>query len=68
MPFSATREDLDIVILPEVRQRMTYDITYVELKINDTNALTYKTETGPQTQKTNLWLPEGRKMGGKLGN
>ena len=49
MPFSATREDLDIVILPEVRQRMTYDITYVELKINDTNALTYKTETGPQT-------------------
>ena len=25
-----------------------------------TNELVYKTETGSQTQKTNLWLPKGK--------
>ena len=29
------------------------------LKI-DTNELIYKTETDSQTEKTNLWLPEGK--------
>ena len=34
----------------------------------DTNELIYKTETDPQTQKTNLWLPKGKAGGGdKLG-
>ena len=28
-------------------------------KGNNTNELIYKTETGSQTQRTNLWLPEG---------
>ena len=28
------------------------------------NELTYKTEIGSQTQKTNLWLPKG-KVGGR---
>ena len=27
---------------------------------NGTNELVYKTETDPQTQKTNLWLPKGK--------
>ena len=31
---------------------------------NDTNELIYKTETDPQTQKTNLQLPKG-KVGGR---
>ena len=30
------------------------------LKRNDTNELTYKTETNSQTQKMNLWLPGER--------
>ena len=30
------------------------------LESNDTNALTYKTETDSQTQGTNLWFPGGR--------
>ena len=30
-------------------------------KKNDTNELIYKTETDPQTQKTNAWLPKGKR-------
>ena len=33
------------------------------LKINDANKLIYKTETGLQTQRMNLWL-QGRRMRG----
>ena len=29
----------------------------------DTNELIYKTETDSQTQRTDLWLPKGRKGG-----
>ena len=29
------------------------------------NELIYKTETDSQTWKTNLWLPKGKKEGGK---
>ena len=29
-------------------------------KKNYINELIYKTETDPQTQKTNLWLPKGK--------
>ena len=32
--------------------------------MNDTNELIYKTEIDPQTQKTNLWLPKGKRWGG----
>ena len=39
-----------------------------EIEKNDTNELIYKTETGSQTSKTNLWLPKGKNVGvGKLG-
>ena len=30
---------------------------------NDTNELIYKTETDSQTEKTNLWLPKGKRVG-----
>ena len=33
-------------------------------KKKDTNELIYKTEIDPQTQKTNLWLPKGKDVGG----
>ena len=37
-----------------------YDISHMwNLKRNDTNDLTYKTERDSQTYKANLWLPEG---------
>ena len=43
-----------------------YDITYMwNLKKNGTNELIYKTETDPQTLKTNLRLPKGKGGGGR---
>ena len=45
MPFAATWKDLEIVILSEVSQRKRK----WNLKINDTNELTYKTQTDSQT-------------------
>ena len=40
-----------------VRQRKTNDIAYMQnLKINDTNELTYKIEKDSQIYKMNLWL------------
>ena len=45
-----------------VRGEIRHDIPYMwNLKRNDTNELTYKTERDSQTQKTNLQLP-GRKV------
>ena len=39
-------------------RQISYDITYMwNLKQKDADELTYKTEIDPQTQKTNLWLP-----------
>ena len=32
---------------------------------NDTSELIYKTETDPQSEKTNLWLPKGEGGGGR---
>ena len=49
MPFAATWIDTEIIILSEVNQRgkILYDVHYMgNLKINDTNELIYKTETG----------------------
>ena len=31
---------------------------------NNTNESMYKTETDSQTQKTSLWLPKGKGIGG----
>ena len=61
-PFSGTWMDIEIIILTEVSQKETYDITYMwNLKYN-TNEPIYKTETDSQIQRTDLWLP--RKRGG----
>ena len=55
MPFAGTWMDLVIIILSEVRQtEISYCITYMQSLIkNDTNELTYKTETDSDF-KTNL--------------
>ena len=40
---------------------------YVEPKKNDTNKLIYKQKIDSQTQRTNLWLPNGKGEGeGKI--
>ena len=52
--------DLESVILSEVSQteREEYSTPYIwNLKINDTNKLTYRTETDSQTSRTNVPLP-----------
>ena len=41
-----------------------YDIPYTwNLKENDSNELTYKTEKDSQTQRTERWLPRERRLG-----
>ena len=55
-----------IIILHEVSQtekeKNHMIITICEILKNDTNELTYRTETGSLISRTNLWLPEGRVM------
>ena len=64
MPFTATWMDLENVILSagsQTEREVLYDIPYLwNLKRNDTNELTYKTERDSQTQRMDLWLLEGR--------
>ena len=56
MPFAATWMNLKIILLSEVSQTKTVIILYhLYVKSRgkkDTNALIYKTEISPQTQKT----------------
>ena len=56
MPFSAAQMDLEIIILNEISQRKTYDITYIWNFKNGANKLIYKIDS--QTLKTNIWLPQ----------
>ena len=53
MPFAATWMDVESVVLSEGSQterEISYDMPYIwNLKRNDTNELTYKTETDSQT-------------------
>ena len=54
--------DLEIIILSEISQkeRDKYHISPIYgIFKNGTNELIYKTEIDSQTQKTNLWLPQG---------
>ena len=64
MPFSGTWIDMEIIILTEVSQKETYDITYMQNLKYDTNEPIYKTETDSQTKKINSQLPEKRWGGG----
>ena len=61
MPFGKIWMDLEIVKLSEVSQtgKEKYDMTSLiwNLKRNDTNKLTYKTEADSQTWRRNFWLP-----------
>ena len=69
MPFAATRMQLEMIILSEVKsereRQIPYDITYTWNLKYDTNEPIYKTETDSQTERTDLWLPSGR--GGERG-
>ena len=68
MSFAATWMQLEIIILSKSeRERQIPYITYMwNLKYN-----TNETETDSQTQRTDLWLPWGRRLGeewsGRLG-
>ena len=70
MPFAATWMELEFIILSEVSQTEKYKHPMISLisnlKKRDPNELLYKTETYPQTKKTNLCLPKA-KGGDKLG-
>ena len=63
LPFAATWRDLEITILSEVkshRERQIHDITYMwNLKKNDTNGLTYKTENKLMVIRA-MGMSEGR--------
>ena len=62
MPFTATRMDLETVILSEISQtRQIHNTAYMWnlKKKNGTHEFIYKTETESQMQKINLWLPAG---------
>ena len=63
MLFAAIWMNLEIIILSAVRGRQTsYDTTYMwNLIKNDTIELIYKTKIDSETQKTNLWLPNGKR-------
>ena len=71
MPPAATWMDLEIIILSEGSQtekrQILHNITSMWNLKNYTNELIDKTETDPQTQKTNLWLPRGKEGREKLG-
>ena len=43
--------------------QIPYDITCMWKLTQDTNKLIYETETDSQTQRTDLWLPSGRRGG-----
>ena len=44
-----------------MERQIQYDITYMWNLKHGTNEPVYKTETEPQTQRTDFWLPRGRR-------
>ena len=61
-------EDLEIITQVSQTEKDKYHmISFIcEIFFNDPNELIYKIQKDPQIQKTNLWLPKG-KRGDKLG-
>ena len=70
MPFLATWMDPEIIILSEVSKteedKYHMIIVFMQNLNYDKNELIYKIEIDLQIQKTNFWLPKG-KRGNKLG-
>ena len=67
MPFAATQQDLENIILSEVGQKEKdryHTISFIcrNLKHN-TNEPIYRTETDSQTRENRLWLPGGSGVG-----
>ena len=64
MPFAATWMGLEVIIPNEVSQRnVPNNVTCMQNLKYNTNELIYKAETDSQTQRMNLWLPEGKGVG-----
>ena len=65
IPFAATQVDVEIIILNDISytEKDKYHMILSTCGIckNDTNELTFKTEIDSQAQKTNLWLPKGKR-------
>ena len=62
MPFATTWMKLEIITPSKRdRERQIYDMAQMwNLKEKDTDELTHKTQTDPQTQTTSLWSPNGK--------
>ena len=66
MPFSATRMDLEIPVLGEVRQRKTYDVTYTwNLKTNQTNTELMNTDNRSVFDRGRGWRVDEIGEGGQ---
>ena len=66
MPSVATWMNPETVIPSEVseteKEKDCYGILFLwNLKVNDANELTYKTERDSQSQRVDLWLPRERR-------
>ena len=64
MAFAETWMQLEILILCEVSQKeknIPYDIPCIWHLKYGTHEPIYKTEKSSETQRTDLWLPRGRK-------
>ena len=63
LPFATTWVEVEGMMLRKsYRERqILYDISYMWNLKYDTDELIYETETDSWTQKTDLWLPRGRR-------
>ena len=73
MPFAVTWMDLETALLNELSQTVKgryhmISIICEILKKKGKTKLILKTEIVSQMQKTNSWLPRGKREGDKLGN
>ena len=64
MQLAATWMELEMIIWSEVRKRNTIIYCLLWNLNSSTNEFVYKMETGSQTEKTNLWLPSRKRVGG----